>query len=195
VGEIADDFAAVLQQLDRRPVVIGHAFGGLITQVVAGRGLAMASVAIDPVPSRGVPVLPLSSLKSAFPVLGNPRNRHRAVPLSYDQFRYAFADAVSEDEARELYETYAVPASGIALFPAASIDLEPWTEVRVDTHNPDRGPMLIISAKAPLEQQERYNPAVTEFVVLPDRGHALTIDTGWREICDTALDFVERFTP
>jgi non-heme chloroperoxidase len=204
VGQVADHLADVIGKLDKKPAVIGHSFGGLLTQMVAGRGLSAVSVAIDPAPFRGVLPLPISALKSAAPVLGNPANRHRAVPLTFDQFRFGFANAVSEDEAKELYETYAVPASGAPLFQAASANLNPWTEAKVDTKNPERGPLLIISgekdntvpwsiANASYKKQSR-NDAVTEIVELPNRGHALTIDSGWREVADTALAFVRRFT-
>jgi pimeloyl-ACP methyl ester carboxylesterase len=203
VGQVADHFSDVIGKLYKKPAVIGHSFGGLITQIVAGRGLAAVSVAIDPAPFRGVLPLPISSLKSAWPVLGNPANRSRAVPLTYDQFRFGFANAVSEDEAKQLYETYAVPASGAPLFQAATANLNPWTEVQVDTENPNRGPLLIISgekdntvpwaiANASYHQQ-RHNSEVTEIVEMPNRGHALTIDSGWREVADTALAFVRRF--
>jgi pimeloyl-ACP methyl ester carboxylesterase len=204
VGQVADHFADVIGKLDKKPAVIGHSFGGLLTQMIAGRGLSAVSVAIDPAPFRGVLPLPISALKSAAPVLSNPANRHRAVPLTFDQFRFGFANAVSEDEARELYETYAVPAPGAPLFQAASANLNPWTEAKVDTKNPERGPLLIISgekdntvpwsiANASYKKQSR-NEAVTEIVELPNRGHALTIDSGWREVADTALAFVRRFT-
>jgi pimeloyl-ACP methyl ester carboxylesterase len=203
VGQVADHFADVIGSLHRKPVVIGHSFGGLVAQIVAGRGIAEVSVAIDPAPFRGVLPLPLSALKSSFPVLGNPRNRHRAVPLSFDQFRYAFANALSEDEAHELYDTYAVPASGVTLFQAAAANINPWTEAKVDTRNPQRGPLLIISgemdhtvppaiANASYKEQ-RENQGVTEFIEMKGRGHALTIDNGWREVCQTTLDFVQRF--
>jgi non-heme chloroperoxidase len=203
VGQVADHFEEVIATLTAEPVVIGHSFGGLLTQILAGRGLAAASVAIDPAPFRGVLPLPVSALKSAFPVLGNPANRHRAVPLTFDQFRFGFANAVSEQEAKELYETFAVPASGAPLFQAATANLNPWTEAKVDTGNPGRGPLLIISgerdntvpwaiANASYKQQ-KDNPAVTEITEMPGRGHALTIDNGWREVADTALRFVERF--
>ena len=125
VGQVADHFADVIGKLTTKPAVIGHSFGGLLTQIIAGRGLSAASVAIDPAPFRGVLPLPISSLKSASPVLGNPANRNRAVPLTYEQFRYSFANAVGEDEAKELYETFAVPASGAPLFQAASANLNP----------------------------------------------------------------------
>jgi pimeloyl-ACP methyl ester carboxylesterase len=204
VGDIADHFEAIIRRLTRAPVVIGHSFGGLLTQILAGRGLAVASVAIDPAPFRGVLPLPISALRSASPVLRNPANRHRAVPLTYEQFRYAFANAVSEEEAKELYEGFAVPGSGAPIFQAASANLNPWTEVKVNTKNADRGPLLIISgekdhtvpravANASYKRQ-RENKDVTEFVEIPDRGHSLTIDNGWRGVADVALGFVKRFT-
>src|SRR5580692_8270605 len=169
----------------------------VLAQILAGRGLAAVTVAIDPAPFRGVLPLPISALRSAAPALGNPANRHRAVPLTYDQFRYAFANAVSEDEAKELFETYAVPAPGAPLFQAAAANLNPWTEARVDTRNPERGPLLVVSgekdntvpwaiANASYKRQQR-NAAVTEIVEIPNRGHSLTIDSGWREVADTAL--------
>ena len=203
VGQVADHFDAIVRGLIRKPAIIGHSFGGLLAQILAGRGLSAVTVAIDPAPFRGVLPLPFSSLKSAFPVLRNPANRNRAVPLTYEQFRYGFANAVSEDEAKQLYETYAVPAPGAPLFQAAAANLNPWTEVKVDTHNPERGPLLIISgekdhtvpwsiANASFNQQ-RENVSVTEILEIPNRGHALTIDGGWREVADTALYFVRRF--
>ena len=203
VGQVADHFAEVIGRLARRPAVIGHSFGGLLTQILAGRGLSAASVAIDPAPFRGVLPLPFSALRSASAVIANPLNHGRAVPLTYEQFRFAFANAVSEDEAKELYETFAVPASGVPLFQAATANLNPWTEAKVDTGNPDRGPLLIISgekdntvpwaiANASYRRQ-KHNRGVTEIVEIPDRGHALTIDSGWREVADTALAFVQRF--
>jgi non-heme chloroperoxidase len=135
IGQVADHFAEIIGKLEKKPAVIGHSFGGLLAQIVAGRGLAKVSVAIDPAPFRGVLPLPISALKSARPVLGNPANRNRAIPLTYDQFRYAFANAVSEDEAHELYERFAVPAPATTIFQAAAANLNPWTEAKVDTRN------------------------------------------------------------
>jgi non-heme chloroperoxidase len=161
-------------------------------------------VAIDPAPFRGVLPLPISTLKSSSPVLRNPANRERAVPLTYDQFRYGFANAVSEEEARQLFEDFAVPASGKALWQAAAANLNPWTEAKVDHKNPDRGPLLLLSGERDHTvpwaivnasyKQQQDNPGVTEIVKIPGHGHALTIDSGWREVADTALGFVQRFT-
>ena len=203
VGQVADYQEAIIRRLDRKPAVIGHSFGGLLAQILAGRGLNAVTVAIDPAPFRGVLPLPISALRSAQPVLGNLANRHRAVPLSYEQFRYAFANAVSEDEAKELYETYAVPASGAPIFQAASANLNPWTGAKVKAKNPDRGPLLIISGQKDhtvphaiahaAYKRQRKNVGVTEFVEIEGRGHALTIDSGWHDVADTALGFVVRF--
>src|SRR5437016_10716486 len=146
IGQVADHVEAIIRRLDKKPAVIGHSFGGLLTQILAGRGLAAVSVAISPAPFRGVLPLPISALRSSSAVLANPANRHRAVPLTYEQFRYAFANAVGEDEARELYNTYAVPGSGVPLFQARTANLNPWTEAKVKSKNTDRGPLLTITA-------------------------------------------------
>jgi pimeloyl-ACP methyl ester carboxylesterase len=203
IKDVADHLDELIGSLTLKPAVIGHSFGGLLTQILAGRGRAAVSVAIDPAPFRGVLPLPISALRSSAPVLENPLNWNRAVPLTYEQFRYAFANAVDEAEAKELYETHAVPAPGAPLFQAATANFNPWTEARVDTKSPDRGPLLIISgeqdhtvpwaiANASYKRQQR-NPGVTEIVEIRGRGHALTIDHGWREVADTALAFVRRF--
>jgi non-heme chloroperoxidase len=203
VGQVANHYSEVVATLARKPAVVGHSFGGLLAQIIAGRGLSRVTVAIDAAPFRGVLPLPISSLKAAFPVLGNPANRHRAVPLTFEQFRFSFANVVSESEAKQLYADFAVPASGAPLFQAASANLNPKTEAKVDTDNPDRGPLLIMSgekdntvprsiSEAAFKRQ-KHNAGVTEFAEVPNRGHALTIDSGWRQVADTALAFISRF--
>jgi pimeloyl-ACP methyl ester carboxylesterase len=205
LGQVADHIQAVAERLDRKPAIVGHSFGGLITEMVAGRGVAAASVAISPAPFRGVLALPISALRSAAGVIANPLNRHRAVPLTFEQFRYAFANAVSEDEARQLYDTYSVAGPGEPVFQAADENLNPWSEAKVDTESPDRGPLLIIGADqdhtAPLViaeasyKRQRHNPGITEIVKLEGRGHALTIDHGWQDVAETALAFLTRVLP
>jgi pimeloyl-ACP methyl ester carboxylesterase len=205
VGQIADHVDDLIRKLSQRPAIVGHSFGGLLAQILAGRGLSAVTVAIDPAPFRGVLPLPISALKSAAPVLGNPANRNRAVPLTYEQFRYAFANAVGEEEAHELFETFAVPGAGAPLFQAAAANLNPWTEAKVRTKSPDRGPLLILDgeldhtvpwavANASFKRQKR-NAGVTEIEQLPGRGHSLTIDHGWREVADLSLAFIGRFLP
>ena len=202
--QIADHVAEVIAALTEKPVVMGHSTGGLLAQMIADRGLSSATVAIDPGPFRGVLPLPVSALRSASPVLRNPLNRNRAVTLTLDQFKYGWANALSDDEAKELYDSYHVAAPGVALMQMANANINPWTEAKLDPANPNRGPLLIIDgeqdhtvpwaiANASYKRQ-RHNPAVTEITKVPNRGHSLTIDSGWREVADTALQFVQRFT-
>jgi non-heme chloroperoxidase len=203
VGEVADHFEEVIRGLSKKPVVIGHSFGGLLTEILAGRGLASASVVISPAPFRGVLPLPISALRAASPVLRNPANKHRAIPLTYEQFRYAFANAVDEDQAKRLYEEFCVPTSGEPIFQAAAANLNPWTEAKVDSKNPDRGPMLIIAGgkdhTVPVSiskssfKHEEHNEGVTEMIEMEDRGHGMVIDDNWQEVAETALKFAERF--
>ena len=177
VGQVANHYAAIIAGLDRKPVVIGHSFGGLLTQILAGRGLAAVSVAIDSAPFRGVLPLPISALRSAAAVLGNPANRHRATLRDVRR-----ADSRRPD------------------LPGRDANLNPWTEAKVNSTNPARGPMLVISGEKDhtvppaisdaIYKKQMRNHAVTE---LADRGHSLTIDHGWREVADVSLAFVKRF--
>jgi non-heme chloroperoxidase len=203
VGQVADHVEEVIGELVGQPAVVGHSVGGLLAQIIAGRGLSAASVAIDPAPFRGVLPLPISALRAAMPVLMNPANFGRAITLTFDQFRYGWANAVSEQEARELYDTFHVAAPGASLFQTATANLNPWTEAKVDSRNPERGPLLLISGgkdhsvpwaitNASFKLQRR-NPGVTEIAEIPGRGHALTIDSGWQEVADHALTFVKQF--
>ena len=201
--QVAEHTADVIAKLNKKPAVMGHSTGGLLAQIIAGRGLSAATVAIDPGPFRGVLPLPIPALRSALPVLKNPLNRGRAVTLTFDQFKYGWANALSDEEAKQLYDTYHVAAPGVALMQMANANLNPWTEAKADTKNPNRGPLLILDgekdhtvpwaiANASYKRQ-RHNPAVTEIKQIPNRGHALTIDSGWREVAETALEFVKRF--
>ena len=202
--QVGDHVAEVIGGLSEKPAVMGHSTGGLLAQLIADRGLSAATVAIDPGPFRGVLPLPVSALRSAGPVLKNPLNRGRAVTLTLDQFKYGWATALDDDEAKQLYDTYHVAASGAALMQMANANVNPFTEAKLDPKNPDRGPLLIIDgekdhtvpwaiANASYKRQKR-NPAVTEIKQIPNRGHSLTIDSGWQEVAQTALDFVKRFT-
>jgi pimeloyl-ACP methyl ester carboxylesterase len=203
IGDIADYQESIIKMLERKPVVIGHSFGGLLTEILAGRGLSRASVAISPAPFRGVLPLPFSALRAASPALKNPTNYHKAVPLTYDQFRYGFANAVDEKEAKELYGQFSVAGPGEPLFQAAAANLNPWSEAKVDSENPDRGPLLVIGADSDHTvpwaianasyKRELRNPGVTEIAEMTGRGHSLTIDHGWRDVAETALTFIERF--
>ncbi|MET0144840.1 MAG: alpha/beta hydrolase [Ilumatobacteraceae bacterium] len=200
IGAVTDHLAEVIGTISRPPIVIGHSFGGLLAQKLAGMGLAAGAVAIDPAPFRGVLPLPISALRSAFPVLKNPANRKKAVMLTFEQWRYGFTNAIPEDEARQLYEAYAVPGSGRPLFQAATANFNWKTEASVDTERADRGPLLIISGeldhtvpwKIANASFKRYKAATapTEIKEIKGRGHSLVIDHGWREVADTALSFL-----
>src|SRR5918997_1012850 len=172
LAQVADHTAEVIERLDRKPAVMGHSTGGLLAQIIAGRGLSAATVAIDPGPFRGVLPLPITTLRSAWPVLRNPLNRGRAVTLTLDQFKYGWANALDDEEAERLYETYHVATPGVALMQMANANLNPRTEAKLDPKNPDRGPLLIIegendhtvpwaTANASFKRQ-RQNQAVTE---------------------------------
>src|SRR5581483_524736 len=205
VGQVADHYGAIAGALERKPALVGHSFGGLLAQILAGRGLSAATVAVDPAPFRGVLPVPFSALKASSGVVRNPANRHRAVPLSFEQFRYGFANAVSEEEAKKLYEEYSVPGPGAPIFQAATANFDPHTDAKVEIEHPDRGPLLITSGEKDHQvpgaisqassKKHLRNPGVTEFVEIPGRGHSLTIDSGWREVAQIALEFVGRFAP
>jgi pimeloyl-ACP methyl ester carboxylesterase len=202
--QITGHYLEAIGQLAKKPAVVGHSFGGLISMMIAGQGVATVTVAISPAPFRGVLPLPFSALKSSSAVLANPANYNRAVALTYEQFHYGFTNTVDEDEAHKLYDAYAVPGAGAPIFQAATANVNPWTEDQVDTSNPERGPLLIISsdqdhtvpfaiAEAAYKRQVK-NPGITEIKEMSDRGHSLTIDHGWREVAETALAFVKEHT-
>jgi pimeloyl-ACP methyl ester carboxylesterase len=202
VQQITDHYLDVIGGLTTKPTVIGHSFGGLIAQKIAGEGAAAATVSVDGAPFRGVLPLPTESLKSAAPVLGNLGNRKKAITLTFEQFQFGWTNHLDEDEARYLYETYHVPASGAPLFQAATANLNPFTEAKADFRNPERGPLLIIAGvgdntappaiqHAAFKQQAK-NPGITEYLEIPDRGHSLVIDHGWNDVARPSLEFFNR---
>ena len=197
IDEVVEHHAALIGRLPDRPILIGHSFGGMIAQRLLGQDLGAAAVAIDAAQIKGVLPLPLSALKATLPVFRNPANRHRAVSLTAEQFRFAFGNAVSEQESRELYERWAIPAPGRPLFEAAAANFNPHSPAKVDTANQSRGPLLLVAGgrdntvpetitRATLKQY-RHSDAVTDFLEFPDRGHSLPIDSGWREVADASL--------
>lgn len=200
VSEIVDNYEKLFTTLSDPPIVIGHSFGGLITQVLLGRGIAAAGIAIDPAPIKGVWQLPFSALKASFPVLGNPFNLKKAVSLSFSQFRYGFANAIPEEEARQLYERWTIPAPARPLFQAATASFA-GTETKVNTTNKNRGPLLITGGEKdhiapPILGQaslKKYNGSVkTEFKLFEGRGHSLILDHGWQEVADYSLRWLQQ---
>ena len=204
IKQVTDHYVAAIGQLQRRPAVIGHSFGGLIAEQIADRGVAAVTVAISPAAFRGILIVPLSQLKAASPLL-NPLNAGKAVPLTFEQFQYAFANELDEAEARQLYEAYAVPAPSTPLFQGALANFNPWTEDKVDTGNPNRGPLLIIAgekdhtvpaavSEAAYKRQQK-NSGVTQYREMSGRGHSLAMDHGWQEVAEVALAFVNEHAP
>ena len=205
VQAVTDHYLEAIAKLNAKPAVVGHSFGGLIAQKIAGEGVSAATVSIDPAPGRGVLPLPASALKSGSPVLGNPANARRSVTLTFEEFTYGWANALDEAEARQLYDEYHVAASGVPIFQAAVANLNPFSETKVRFKAEDRGPILIISgekdhtvpyaiAHAAYKKHSK-NDSVTEFAEMPNRGHSLTIDHGWHEVAQTALDFIRTHEP
>jgi non-heme chloroperoxidase len=198
VGEVVESYSKVIATLPQRPIVIGHSFGGLITQILLGRGVAAAGIAIDPAPMKGVWQLPFSALKSSLPVLGNPFNINKAVSLTLDQFQYAFGNAIPKEEARAVYDKWTIPAPARPLFQAAMATFA-GSETKVDTSNTGRGPLLITGGTmdniAPAilgkASARKYNKSVvTDFKLFDGRGHSLASDHGWKEIAEYSLKWL-----
>jgi non-heme chloroperoxidase len=200
VAEVADSYAKVISSLGETPVVIGHSFGGLLAQVILARGIASAGIAIDPAPMKGVWQLPFSALRASFPVLGNPFNLKKAVSLTFNQFKYGFANAVPEEEARELYNRWTIPAPARPLFQAATASFS-GSETKVDISNSTRGPLLITGGEkdhiAPpvlgRASQKKYDSSVvTDFKLFEGRGHSLIVDHGWKEVAEYCLGWLNK---
>ncbi|MET7388644.1 alpha/beta hydrolase [Streptomyces sp. NPDC005529] len=202
IDDVVAHYATLIRTLDAPPILIGHSFGGMIAQKLLGQNLAAAAVAIDAAQIKGVLPLPLSALRATLPVFRNPANKHRAVSLTAEQFRFAFGNAIPVEESNQLFERWAIPAPGKPLFEAAASNFDPHSPAAVDTANSGRGPLLLVTGgkdhtvpesvtRATLKQY-RHSEAVTELTEFADRGHSLTIDSGWREVADTALAWLHR---
>jgi pimeloyl-ACP methyl ester carboxylesterase len=199
IEEIVDHYDSVIRQLDTPPIIMGHSFGGAFTEILLDRGLGTAGVAIDAAAVKGITKLPFAQLKSAFPVLKSPANTHRSVALTFDEFRYAFANSMTEDEARAAYERYAVPGPGRVLFQGAFANFNPHAPTHVDFTNDDRAPLLIIAGGADhtvpasvdraAAKLYRKSTAVTEYQEFPGRSHFTIGQQGWEEVADYALNW------
>jgi pimeloyl-ACP methyl ester carboxylesterase len=201
IEDVTDHFRQVIATLPESPVIVGHSFGGLITEKLLGEGVGAAGVAIDPAQIKGVLPLPLAQLRSGLPALGNPTNLHKAVSLTEKEFRFGFGNAVSEEESTELYRKWTIPSPARPLFQAAAANFVLHSEAAVNTANENRGPLLLISGTADHTvpdvvtrstlKQYRHSTAVTELKQFEGRGHSLTIDHGWKDVADAVLDWLK----
>jgi pimeloyl-ACP methyl ester carboxylesterase len=202
IAEIVDGYERVITQLDETPIIMGHSFGGLFVQMLLDRGLGAAGVAIDAAAPKGVLRLPFSQIRALSPVLLNPANARRAVPLDFEQFRYAFANTMTEREAREAFQLNAIPAPGRIVFQAGLANLNPWAATKVDYRNDRRAPLLLIAGsedhivpasvnRANLRKYRR-SAATTDFVEFPGRSHLIVAQSGWEEVADHALSWAQK---
>lgn len=201
VTEIVDHYEKIIRDLDSAPIIIGHSFGGLITEILLDRGLGAAGVAIAPAPVKGILFLPLSTVKVSLPALSNPANNHRAVPLTPEQFHYAFTNTLSEEESQKVYERYAIPGPDHVLFQAAFANFNPHAATAVDFHNDSRAPLLLVAGgkdhiSPPAVVEANYNlfrksKSTTEYREYPDRSHYILGQTGWEQVADEVLSWAE----
>jgi pimeloyl-ACP methyl ester carboxylesterase len=203
LDEIVEFHAQQIRRLGTKPVIIGHSFGGLIAERLAGIGLALATIALDPAPMKGVYILPLSALRVASIALRNPENRSRAVMLTQDEFRYGFGNAISPVESKQLFERWAIPSPGRPLFEAASANFFPHSPAKVESQYANRGPLLIIGGghdhtvpvsinRSSYKIENKSQGEVTDLHVFEDRGHSLTVDSGWQEVADYSLNWLKQ---
>jgi pimeloyl-ACP methyl ester carboxylesterase len=199
VTEIVDHYDKIIRGLDTPPIIMGHSFGGLFTQILLDRGLGAAGVALDSAPVKGILLLPFSTLRVSFPALSNPFNVNKVAALTPEQFHYAFGNLLSEEESQKVYERYAVPGPDHVLFQAGLANFNPHAATAVNFHNDDRAPLLLIAggqdhiAPASVTKANynlyRASKAVTDYKEFPERSHYTLGQPGWEEVADYALEW------
>jgi pimeloyl-ACP methyl ester carboxylesterase len=201
IDDVVEHYSTIIDALPSPPILVGHSFGGMIAEKLLGLDKALGAVAIDAAQIKGVLPLPLSSLRSTLPVFKNPANKHRAVSLTPEQFRYSFGNALTDEESQQLFDLWTIPAPGRPLFEAAASNFSLHSPAAVNTRNEGRGPLLLVMGgrdhtvpeaitKSTLKQY-RHSDAVTDLIELDDRGHSLTIDSGWREVAERCLGWLD----
>jgi alpha-beta hydrolase superfamily lysophospholipase len=199
IEEILGRYEAIIRELESPPIIMGHSFGGAFTEILLDRGLGAAGVAIDAAGVRGITKLPLSTLRSGFPVLKSPANKHRAVALTFPEFHYSFTNTMSEEDAKAAFERYAAPGPGRVLFEGAFANFNPRTPLQVDFKNDDRAPLLLIAggsdhvvpAAVDKAASKRFarSSAITDYKEFPGRSHFTVGQAGWEEVADYALEW------
>jgi alpha-beta hydrolase superfamily lysophospholipase len=202
IDDVTRHYQAIIDTLAARPILIGHSFGGMIAEKLLGLDYGAAAIGIDAAQIKGVLPLPLSALHATLPVFKNPANKHKAVSLTAEQFRFSFGNAVSPEESDAVFERWTIPAPGKPLFEAAAANFSLHSPAKVNTANEGRGPLLLVMGgrdhtvpevitKATVKQY-RHSSAVTDLEEFADRGHSLTIDSGWREVADVCLAWLAK---
>jgi non-heme chloroperoxidase len=202
IGEIAVHYEQIVRELDSPPIIIGHSFGGLLTEILLDRGLGAAGVAISPAPIKGILTLPPSSLRVASVALKNPANRHKAVTLTPEQFHYGFTNTLSAEESQRAYERYAIPGPGRVLFQAAFANFLPGSPLKVHPENGRRPPLLLIgngkdhtvpaSVTKSAFKIQRKATSPTELKEYPERSHYTFAQDGWEDVADFALEWATK---
>jgi pimeloyl-ACP methyl ester carboxylesterase len=197
IAKIVDHYAGIIKNLVRPPIIMGHSFGGAFTQVLLDRGLGAAGVAIDSAAVKGVMKLPFSTLRTGWPILRNPANRHKAVAISLKQFHYRFTNHLTVEASAPIYERYCVPATGRVLFEGASANFNPKASTKVDFRNDRRAPLLFIaggidhvsppSINKSNVKKYRHSKATTDYKEFEGRSHFTIGQAGWEEVADYAL--------
>jgi pimeloyl-ACP methyl ester carboxylesterase len=204
VPDTVAHFESVIRALDRPPLVMGHSYGGLLTQLLLDRGLGAAGVAIDSAPPEGVRKVPLAQFRALFPAFENPANRHRAVPFSAKHFHYAFTNTLSEEESDKVYERYHIAAPGRFIWDGFLSNVEPGhQDTWVNFKNDERAPLLFIAGGADhvmpaavnRSNFEHYTSAAhTDFKEFDGRSHYTLGQPGWEEVADYALNWCNAHT-
>lgn len=205
IADVLAHYTKIIRSLPELPIIIGHSYGGLITQILLDRGLGVAGVAIDSVPAKGIPILPWSTIEALTPALANPLNYQGTYLFPFARWWRVFANSLTETEARAAYAKYAIAAPGRAIYDAALSNVTPGSQAAIDFKNAHRGPLLFIGGEndvimpAALNRKNvrkyRHSAAVTEYKEFAGRSHFIIGEAGWEEVAEYALAWAEAKLP